>query len=66
MSFLMAWVSVPDLRVVPSRQRYEHVGERDGRLVVRYVGEHRDFVGELELDDDGFVLLYPELAERVG
>jgi hypothetical protein len=32
---------------------------------VRYVGEHRSFVGELELDHDGFVLLYPELARRV-
>ncbi len=63
--FLMAWVSVPDLSVHASRQRYEHVGPRGGRLVVRYVGEHRSFVGELELDDDGFVLLYPELARRV-
>ncbi len=64
--FLMAWVSVPDLGVHPSRQRYEHVGRREGRLVVRYVGDHRDYVGELELDDDGFVLLYPELARRVA
>lgn len=63
--FLMAWVSVPDLGLHPSRQRYEHVGRRDDRLVVRYIGEHRSFVGELELDDDGFVLLYPELARRL-
>lgn len=63
--FLMAWVSVPDLSVHASRQRYEHVGRRDERAVVRYVGEHRSFVGELELDDDGFVLFYPELARRV-
>ena len=64
--FLMAWISVPDLGLPPSRQRYEHVGRRDGRLVVRYVGEHRSCVGELELDEDGFVLLYPDLARRVG
>jgi hypothetical protein len=64
--FLMAWVSVPDLSLHASRQRYEHVGRRDDRLVVRYVGEHRDFIGELELDEDGFVLLYPDLARRVG
>jgi uncharacterized protein len=63
--FLMAWVSVPDLGLHASRQRYEHVGRRDDRSVVRYVGEHRSFVGELELDHDGFVLLYPELARRV-
>jgi len=64
--FLMAWVSVPDLGLHPSRQRYEHVGRRDDRTVVRYVGEHRGFVGELELDGDGLVLLYPELACRVA
>lgn len=63
--FLMAWVSVPDLGLYPSRQRYEHVGRRDDRLVVRYAGEHRRFVGELELDHDGFVLLYPQLARRL-
>lgn len=64
--FLMAWVSVPDLSLRASRQRYEHVGRREDRLVVRYVGEHRDYVGELELDEDGFVLLYPQLARRVA
>jgi uncharacterized protein len=65
--FLMAWVSVPDLAVHPSVQRYEHVSvAADGGSVVRYVGEHRDFVGELELDRDGFVVFYPELARRVG
>ena len=64
--FLMAWVSVPDLGVSASRQRYEHVGRREDRLVVRYVGEHRDYVGELELDEDGFVLLYPQLARRLA
>jgi len=66
MDFLMAWVSVPDLSLYASRQRYEHVDRGDDRLAVRYVGEHRDFVGELELDQDGFVLLYPDLARRVG
>jgi uncharacterized protein len=58
---IMAWVSVPDLRVIRSEQRYEPIDERR----VRYVGRHRDFVGELELDDDGLVVVYPGLAERV-
>jgi uncharacterized protein len=63
--FLMAWVSVPDLGLHPSRQQYEHV-RRDGDVsVVRYVGEHRTFTSELELDRDGFVLVYPQLARRV-
>ncbi|HEX2233864.1 MAG TPA: putative glycolipid-binding domain-containing protein [Thermoleophilaceae bacterium] len=59
---VMAWVSVPDLRVIRSEQRYEPID----RHRVRYVGKHRDFVGELELDDDGLVVRYPDLAERVG
>ena len=66
MDFLMAWVSVPDLGLYPSRQRYEHVGRRDDRWVVRHVGEHRSFVGELELDQDGLALLYPQLARRLA
>ncbi len=64
--FLMAWVSVPDLGVHPSQQRYEHVRLTPGGAVVRYVGAHRDFVGELEFDRDGVVIFYPELARRVG
>ena len=59
--FLMAWVSVPDLGVHPAPQRYEHLAR--GR--VRYVGSHRSFVGELELDGDGLVIVYPELARRI-
>jgi uncharacterized protein len=65
--FFMAWVSVPDLSVHPSRQRYEHVRlDPDDTSVVRYVGEHRDYVGELRFDRDGVVITYPDLAERVG
>jgi hypothetical protein len=58
---VMAWVSVPDLGVHRSEQRYEPLGERR----VRYVGRHRDFVGELALDEYGFVVHYEGLAERV-
>jgi len=58
--FTMAWVSVPDLTVSRSAQRYEPV--RQG--VVRYVDDH--FSAELELDSDGLVLRYPDLAERVS
>lgn len=65
--FLMAWISVPDLGLHPSRQRYQHVKRSaDGHSVVRYVGEHRGFVGELELDAEGLVIHYPQLARRVG
>lgn len=66
--FLMAWVSVPDLSVFPSRQRYEHVRRTDQRALVRYLdlGAHSGFVADLLLDADGLVLLYPELARRVA
>jgi hypothetical protein len=64
--FLMAWVSVPDLGVHPAQQRYEYLrASPDGGAVVRYVGAQRGFVGELILDARGFVLTYPDLAERI-
>jgi uncharacterized protein len=65
---LVAWVSVPDLGVHPSRQRYEHVRAGGAGAVVRYVdlGTHQGFVAELELDAEGLVVVYPGLARRVG
>lgn len=65
MDFLMAWVSVPDLAVHPSRQWYEHLRATAGGADVRYVGAHRGFEGQLELDRDGIVVRYPDLARRV-
>ncbi|MFC9162043.1 putative glycolipid-binding domain-containing protein [Streptomyces fungicidicus] len=58
--FLMAWVSVPDLAVRPSRQTYTHLGPRR----VRYASG--DFRSDLALDEDGFVVDYPRLARRLG
>jgi hypothetical protein len=58
---VMAWVSLPDLAVLRSGQRYEPLGGRR----VRYVSLDDDFTAELELDEDGFVLDYPGLATRV-
>jgi hypothetical protein len=56
----MAWVSLPDLQVHRSEQRYEHV--RPG--VVRFSSD--DFVADLELDAHGLVRTYPQLARRVA
>jgi uncharacterized protein len=58
---LMAFVSVPDLSVRPSRQRYEPIDAHH----IRYVGLDGDFVAELELDDDGLIVRYPRMAELV-
>jgi uncharacterized protein len=58
---VMAWVSVPDLGVRRSEQRYEPIDDHR----VRFVSLDSDFVAELELDDDGLVTRYPRLAELV-
>ena len=61
--YIMAWVSVPDLDVFASKQRYEHVRP----AVVRFYdyGVADGFTAELVLDHLGVVRHYPELAERV-
>ncbi|MBA3261940.1 MAG: putative glycolipid-binding domain-containing protein [Thermoleophilaceae bacterium] len=59
---VMAWVSVPDLGVLRSEQRYEPIDERH----VRFVGLDDGFTAELQLDEDGLVVRYPRLAERVA
>jgi uncharacterized protein len=61
--FVMAWVSVPDLSVRRSEQRYEPI--RPG--LVRYRGSHRPDTPhfDLEVDDEGFVVRYPSLAELI-
>jgi uncharacterized protein len=58
---LMAFVSVPDLGVRASRQRYEPIDDHH----VRFVSLDSDFVSELELDDDGLVTRYPRMSELV-
>jgi hypothetical protein len=58
--FAMAWVSLPDLKVHRSEQRYEHL--QPG--LVRFSSD--GFVADLELDGDGLVVAYPGLARRVS
>jgi hypothetical protein len=63
-SFVMAFVEVPTLRVVLSRQRYTYLRpRRDGGAVVRY--RSGSFQSDLEIDNLGFVLVYPHLGRRV-
>lgn len=62
--FLMAFIEVPSLRVVPSRQRYEHLRATDGGgATVRY--SSGSFQSDLRIDADGFVVEYPQLGRRV-
>ncbi|MFJ2773190.1 putative glycolipid-binding domain-containing protein [Streptomyces sp. NPDC087300] len=63
--FLMAWVSVPDLTVRPSRQTYTHLGPAgDGGAAVRYASG--TYVSDLEFDDAGLVVSYPGIARRLA
>ena len=59
---VMAWVSLPDLAVMRSEQRYEPIDAHH----VRYIGLDTAFTAELELDDDGLVVRYPRMAELVS
>jgi uncharacterized protein len=63
--FVMAWVSIPDLRVTASRQRYEHVGGDAAGATVRFLEVDDEFTADLELDRDGLLVSYPRLARRV-
>jgi uncharacterized protein len=59
--FLMAWVSVPDLAVHPSRQRYTFV-RHEPRHVVRFESLDDSFLAEIVFGDDGLVLDYPGIG----
>ena len=61
--FLMAWVGVPELTARPSRQIYTHLGAVSAGTRVRY--KSGDFTSDLLIDDDGFVVDYPQLATRI-
>lgn len=61
--FLMAFIEVPSLRVVPSRQTYTHLGV-DGDLArIRY--RSGSFSSDLVIDHEGFVVDYPMLGHRM-
>ena len=67
--FLMAWVSVPDLAVTPSRQRYEHLRPEGAGGIVRFAsldGDEITFSSDLEFGADRLIQVYPQLARRVA
>jgi uncharacterized protein len=63
--FVMAFVTLPTLRVEASPQRYEHVSSSEVGSVVRYISRDGDFTADLELDRDGLLIDYSRLARRV-
>jgi hypothetical protein len=62
-NLLVAWVSVPDLRVHVSPQRYTHLARASGGAVVKF--ESGTFAADVEFDAAGFVTDYTGLARRV-
>jgi hypothetical protein len=62
----MAWVAVPSLEVVQSRQIYSSASSpRGGPNVVFYQSLTRDFRSTLSVDEDGVVIEYPSLARQI-
>jgi uncharacterized protein len=59
--FVMAWVSVPDLEVHASPQRYVPLGGG----VVRFESLDDDFTAEITFDADGLVVDYPGIGRRL-
>jgi uncharacterized protein len=64
---LMAWVSVPDLTVHPSRQRYTAMRDLPGgNRLIRFESLDSTFTAELTFDGDGLVVDYPGIGRRLG
>lgn len=65
--FLMAWVSVPDLEVHPSAQRYTAVRDLSGgNRLIRFESLDSMFTADLTFDRDGLVVEYPGIGRRLG
>ena len=58
---IMAWVDMPSLQVIASDQYYGSIDRR----TVHYASGTRGVDVELQVDDDGVVVVYPDLARRV-
>lgn len=56
-----SWVDVPALQVIPDPQRYTRIEDR----VYRFESLDSDFTADIVVDEDGFVVDYPGLFERV-
>ena len=57
--YVMRWVSVPELEVHESAQRYEPFEQRSIRF------SSGPFVADIHFDENGFVVRYEGLAERL-
>ncbi len=62
-----AFIAVPEMTVMPSRQRYTCVELRSDGGLYKYEDEglFQGFTADLSVDSDGLVVDYPELFKRV-
>ncbi|MBT2388851.1 putative glycolipid-binding domain-containing protein [Streptomyces maoxianensis] len=63
-TFLMAWVSVPDLTVHASQQTYTHLAHTETGARIRFTSG--DYRRDVEFDGDGLVIDYQGLAHRLS
>ncbi|MGH7365546.1 MAG: putative glycolipid-binding domain-containing protein [Candidatus Rokuibacteriota bacterium] len=61
----VAWIVLPELTVQSARQEYTLLERGTAGARWRFRGLDSDFVAELDVDDNGLVLDYPEIARRV-
>lgn len=61
-----AWVAVPELTVMPSRQRYSFRERRGELAVVHFELADGSFEEDIVFDGDGLVVDYPGIAWRVS
>ncbi len=64
--FVMAWISVPDLGVRISGQRYTFVRAGGDDYVIRYEALDSDFSADITFDQDGLVVDYPGIGRRLS
>ncbi len=65
---VMVWISVPDLGIHPSLQRYTHLEQLTDGARVRFEAvaqDGEDFVADIVFDRDGLVADYPGIAHRI-
>jgi hypothetical protein len=59
---LVAWIRVPSLAVVPTRQRYERLSTD----TYRYTSVESGFQADIEVDTSGLPIRYGKIWERIG
>ncbi len=66
-SHVMAWIDLPSLAVHRSRQDYQRLpSNSDGPAMIKLSDRDSEFKAEIEVDTQGFVIDYPNIATRVG